>query len=195
MKTWASQVAQWWRILLPKQETQETWLWSLGREDSFKKKMAPHTSILAGKLPGQRSLAGCIPWGLEELDMTQQLSTHACIWKFNHVVVLLLRREVRLTTLGDRTKLAAFTQTELFMTLRKNVYSIVRSPVVQEEVKGRGKGGINLKSGAFSREQRRTEQGWKTTVLAAVAECSSILAGRSRKGPELDSIVTQGLRA
>ena len=81
-------------------------------------------------------------------------------------------------------------QTELFTTLRKNVYSIIRSPIVHEEVKGRRKEGINLKSGAVSREQRRTEQVWTTTVLATMAECRSIVAGSSRKGPKLDSIVT-----
>ena len=37
--------------------------------------MATHSSILAWKIHGQRSLAGYSPWGLKELDMTEQLST------------------------------------------------------------------------------------------------------------------------
>ena len=36
--------------------------------------MATHSSILAGELRGQRSPAGCSPWGCRELDMTERLS-------------------------------------------------------------------------------------------------------------------------
>ena len=32
--------------------------------------------FLPGKFHGQRSLVGCNPWGHEELDMTECLSTH-----------------------------------------------------------------------------------------------------------------------
>ena len=35
--------------------------------------MAPHSSTLAGKSHGWRSLVGCSPWGLEESDMTERL--------------------------------------------------------------------------------------------------------------------------
>ena len=42
---------------------QETWVRSLGQEDLLEKKMAPHSSILAGKSHGQRSLVGYSPWG------------------------------------------------------------------------------------------------------------------------------------
>ena len=40
--------------------------------------MASHSSIPAWRMPfhGWRSLAGCIPWGHRESDMTEQL-THA----------------------------------------------------------------------------------------------------------------------
>ena len=37
--------------------------------------MATHSSILPGKSHGQRSLGGCNPWGHQELDMTERLST------------------------------------------------------------------------------------------------------------------------
>ena len=35
--------------------------------------MAPHSSILAWKIPWTRSLVGCSPWGREESDMTERL--------------------------------------------------------------------------------------------------------------------------
>ena len=49
---------------------QETWGRSLGREDPLEEGMATHSSILENAL-GQRSLAGCSPWGHKELDMTE----------------------------------------------------------------------------------------------------------------------------
>ena len=45
----------WWhggkRICLPMQETQETWVRSLGQEDPLEKEMATHSSILAWEIP------------------------------------------------------------------------------------------------------------------------------------------------
>ena len=46
------------------QETQETWVLSLGSEDS------PGVFLL-GKLDRQRSLVGYSPWGHKELDMVE----------------------------------------------------------------------------------------------------------------------------
>ena len=43
----ASQVAQWLRIHLLMQETQEPWVRSLGQEDPLEEEMATHSSILA----------------------------------------------------------------------------------------------------------------------------------------------------
>ena len=37
--------------------------------------METHSSILAGKFHGQRSLVGCSPWDHKESDTTEQLST------------------------------------------------------------------------------------------------------------------------
>ena len=48
---WASQVAQWWRIDLPMQETQEMWVRSLDLEDPLEEGMATHSSILAWRIP------------------------------------------------------------------------------------------------------------------------------------------------
>ena len=41
----------------------ETWVQSLGWEDPLEKGMAIHSSILAWKSHGQRSLVGYSPWG------------------------------------------------------------------------------------------------------------------------------------
>ena len=46
----ASQVAEWYRITLPMQKTQETQIWYLGWEDSLEEEMATHSSIPAWKI-------------------------------------------------------------------------------------------------------------------------------------------------
>ena len=53
------------------QDLQALWVWSFGQEDSLEKKMATHSSILAGEVHGQRSLVGYSPWGQQELDTTK----------------------------------------------------------------------------------------------------------------------------
>ena len=50
------------------QEMQETRVRSLGREDALEGEMATHSSILAWKIPWQKSLVGYSPWGRKELD-------------------------------------------------------------------------------------------------------------------------------
>ena len=45
---------------------QETWVRSLGWDDTLEKEMAAHSSILAWKIPGPRSLVGYHPWGCKE---------------------------------------------------------------------------------------------------------------------------------
>ena len=57
----------------------DAWVQSLGQEDPLDEEMATHSSILAGKFHGQRSLVGYSPWGCKELDMTEPdrfLSSH-----------------------------------------------------------------------------------------------------------------------
>ena len=56
----------------------EAWVRSLGCDDPLEKEMATHSNIFPGECHGQRSLAGCSPWGHRELDTTEWLSTHAC---------------------------------------------------------------------------------------------------------------------
>ena len=54
------------------QETQEMPIGSLGQEDPLEEKMETHSSILAGKSYGQRSLVGCSLWGHKEPATTEQ---------------------------------------------------------------------------------------------------------------------------
>ena len=54
---------------------QETQFQSLGWEDPMVKGVATHSSILAWRIHGQRSLAGFGPWGCKELETTKGLNT------------------------------------------------------------------------------------------------------------------------
>ncbi|KAB0354942.1 hypothetical protein FD755_022401 [Muntiacus reevesi] len=49
---------QWQRIYLPVQKIQETWVRSLGREDSLEEKVASYSTILAWKIPRTEELGG-----------------------------------------------------------------------------------------------------------------------------------------
>ena len=64
------------RIHLPMQETEAMQVLSLGQGDPLEKEMATHSTILAGKFHGQRSLVGYNLWVHKELDMTERLSMH-----------------------------------------------------------------------------------------------------------------------
>ena len=60
----ASQVAQWKRVCLPLQETQETWVRSLNQEDPLEGEMATHSNILAWEIPWTEE-----PDGLQSLEL------------------------------------------------------------------------------------------------------------------------------
>ena len=69
---WASQVAQWWRIHLPMQETQESC-----KLHPLELAMATHSSILAWKTPWTEEPGGLQPMGgLKKLDMVEQTCMH-----------------------------------------------------------------------------------------------------------------------
>ena len=51
---------------------QEMKLSSLGWEDPLEKEMQPIPVFLPGKYHGERSLAGCSPWGCKELGRTEK---------------------------------------------------------------------------------------------------------------------------
>ena len=65
---WDSLVAQMIKNL---PTMRETWVRSLGWEDPLEEEMATHSSILAWRSHGQRSLADYSPWGHKELDVTE----------------------------------------------------------------------------------------------------------------------------
>ena len=50
------------------QETQETWVQSLGLEDPLEKKMATHSSILAWRIPGTGEPGGVSSMGLHRVE-------------------------------------------------------------------------------------------------------------------------------
>ena len=66
----------------------ETWVWSLGQEDSLEKEMATHSSILAQKIPWMEEFgAGYCPWGHKESGTTEwihfpkaHLTSHSRMW-------------------------------------------------------------------------------------------------------------------
>ena len=49
------------------QETQKTWVQSLGQEDTLEKKMATHSSILAWKIPWTEEPGGLQSLGLQRV--------------------------------------------------------------------------------------------------------------------------------
>ena len=56
------------------QETQETWVRSLGQEDPLEEGMAIYSSTLAWRIPWTEETGGYSPWGHKESDMTEQLT-------------------------------------------------------------------------------------------------------------------------
>ena len=64
---WASLVAQRLKCL---PAMWETWVQSLGWEDPLEKEMATHSSILAWRIHGRRSLVGPSRWDHKEPDTT-----------------------------------------------------------------------------------------------------------------------------
>ena len=70
----ASQVAQMVKNI---PTVQETWVWSLGKEDSLEKGVANHSSILVWRIPWTENPGGLQSMGCKELDTAEWL-THAC---------------------------------------------------------------------------------------------------------------------
>ena len=68
-----SQVAQMVKHL---SAMRETWVRSLDQEDPLEKEMAIHSSAIAWKIHGQRSLIGYSPWGRKESNTTERLHFH-----------------------------------------------------------------------------------------------------------------------
>ena len=64
------------------QEVQKMWVQSLDKEDPLEEEMATHSSILACKIPWIEKSGGLHPWGYQELDSTERLSTHTDLSDF-----------------------------------------------------------------------------------------------------------------
>ena len=52
---------------------QEMWVQSLGGEDPLEEEMAPHSRILAWRIPRTEEPGGCSPWGFREPDTPERL--------------------------------------------------------------------------------------------------------------------------
>ena len=57
----------------------ETWVQSPGQEDPLEKEMTTHSSVLPGKLHGQRSLVGYSPSDHKEPHTTEQLHFYVTV--------------------------------------------------------------------------------------------------------------------
>ena len=68
--TWSSLV---YKTVKNLPATHKTWVQSMGQEDPLEKGMATQSSVLAWRIPWQRSLEGYCPWGCKELDTTERL--------------------------------------------------------------------------------------------------------------------------
>ena len=54
----------------------DLWIWKI----PWRRKWQPTPAFLPGKFHGQRSLAGCTPWGCKESEMTEHTYTYAESW-------------------------------------------------------------------------------------------------------------------
>ena len=59
-----------------------------GQEDPWRMEWQPTLVLLPGESHGQRSLAGCSPWGRKESDTTERLTLSLA--KFSFYVLLLM---------------------------------------------------------------------------------------------------------
>ena len=72
--SWATRESLLAQMVKNSPSMQETWVWSLGQEDTLEKEMATHSSILAWRIPWREKPGGYQLWGCRESDMTVQLS-------------------------------------------------------------------------------------------------------------------------
>ena len=61
---------------------QETWVQSLGQEDPLEKGMATHSNILAWRIPWTEEPGRLQSIGLQESDMTEQLTRTLPTWAY-----------------------------------------------------------------------------------------------------------------
>ena len=61
---------------------QETWLQSLGQEDTLEKGIVTHSSILAWRIPWTEEPGGIQSMGSQRLDTTE----YTCIWNVRKLI-------------------------------------------------------------------------------------------------------------
>ena len=69
------------KIHLPIQETQKTWIWSLGQKDTLQEEMATLSSILAWRFPWTEEPGGLQSMGSQRVRQ-KQLNTQGCQHSF-----------------------------------------------------------------------------------------------------------------
>ena len=85
-------MAQWQRVCLPTQGTQEMWVQSLGRDDPLEKEMAMYSTILAWKTPWTEEPGGLGSIGLQRVEhnlVAEHIAQHInsekyCTLTFNY---------------------------------------------------------------------------------------------------------------
>ena len=85
----ASQVVP--RIPLPMQETQGTWVWSLGQEDPLEEEMAASSCILAWKIPRRKEPDGLQSMGSQGARhdrASEHKHTQIGIWSFQAQLIV-----------------------------------------------------------------------------------------------------------
>ena len=96
--------------------------------------MAPHSSTLAWKIHGRRSLVGCSPWGRKESDTTERLHFHFSLFTFKLFATLWTAACQAFLTLTTSWSLPKFMSIALVMPS-----SHLRAPVfLPGESQGRG---------------------------------------------------------
>ena len=84
-------MAQWWRIRLPMQETQETQVQSLGWEDPLEEELAIHSSVLAWRIPWTEEPGGLQFTGSQRVKhnlVTLRAHTHSTHLEMIYVINL-----------------------------------------------------------------------------------------------------------
>ena len=70
------------------QETQETWVQSLGQEDPLEEEMATHSIFLPEKSHGQRSLVSYSLKGYKETDTSEHAFWLLCLTSCSHTLYM-----------------------------------------------------------------------------------------------------------
>ena len=94
---WAFLVAQ---LVKNRSTMQETWVRSLGWEEPLEKEMANHSSTLAGRFHGWRSMVGYSPSGCSESYTTERLHFHFSLYPaMEEFGILTVQQTISLITL------------------------------------------------------------------------------------------------